>query len=75
MKFTQTLDGNLRGFGPGLAPFHLADPFHLSEHLNEHERLITESTRAFATDKLMPRIEAAYAAETVDLEIFSGRPN
>ncbi|WP_375570750.1 acyl-CoA dehydrogenase [Ahrensia marina] len=65
------LDGTTQGHGPSLAPFDWADPFHLSEQLYEDERLIVESARAYATDKLMPRVEHAYLNEEVAPEIFA----
>ena len=58
-------------FGPSLAPFDWADPFHLSDQLAEDERLIVESARSYAQDKLSPRIEEAYLNETVAPEIFA----
>ncbi|MFK7793670.1 MAG: acyl-CoA dehydrogenase [Devosiaceae bacterium] len=59
------------GKGPSLASFDWADPFHLSEQLHEDERLIVESACAYATDKLMPRVEEAYLNEGVAPEIFA----
>lgn len=59
------------GFGPDLAPFDWEDPFHLSEQLSEDERLIVESAKAYANDKLMPRVEDAYLNEAVAPEIFA----
>jgi glutaryl-CoA dehydrogenase len=47
------------------------DPFHLSDQLDEDERLIVESARAYASDKLMPRVEEAYLNEVVAPEIFA----
>ncbi len=59
------------GFGPDLAPFDWEDAFHLSEQLSEDERLIVESAKAYASDKLMPRVEEAYLNEAVAPEIFA----
>lgn len=59
------------GHGPSLGAFDWMDPFHLSDQLQEDERLIVESARAYATDKLLPRVEEAYLNEAVAPEIFA----
>ena len=64
------LDGTMTGNGPGLAPFDWADPFHLTDQLDEAERLIVDSARAYATDRLLPRVTAGYLQEGVDPDIF-----
>jgi glutaryl-CoA dehydrogenase len=51
-------------------PFNWADPFLLSDQLTEEERMISDAARAFATDRLLPRIEDAYLDEHTDPEIF-----
>lgn len=56
---------------PAQAGFQWDDPFLLMEQLTEEERLISEAARAFATEKLQPRILAAYAAEETDPDIFA----
>lgn len=56
---------------PAQAGFQWDDPFLLSEQLTEEERLISEAARAFAAEKLQPRILDAYAAEETDPEIFT----
>ena len=53
-----------------IGKFSWEDPFLLTEQLNEEERLISETARAFAREKLMPRIVDAFAEETVELDIF-----
>ncbi len=50
--------------------FQWDDPFHLESQLGEDERLIRDSARAYAQEKLQPRIVEAYAAETTDRAIF-----
>ncbi len=55
----------------GQAAFDWSDPFLLSEQLEEDERLIADAARAFAQDRLLPRIEKAYLEETVEPEIFA----
>lgn len=56
---------------PAQAGFQWDDPFLLMEQLTEEERLISEAARAFAAEKLQPRILDAYAAEETDPEIFA----
>ncbi|WBU53094.1 acyl-CoA dehydrogenase [Paracoccus sp. SCSIO 75233] len=51
-------------------PFNWSDPFLMQEQLTEEERMISEAARAFATDRLLPRIQDAYLNETTDPEIF-----
>ena len=50
--------------------FNWEDPFLLDDQLEEDERLIRDAARAFAADKLMPRVEVAYMNEETDPEIF-----
>ena len=56
--------------GEKIGNFSWEDPFLLTEQLNEEERLISETARAFAREKLMPRIVDAFAEETVEPDIF-----
>ena len=60
-----------QGFGPSLSSFDWADPFHLSDQLTEDERMVAESARAYAQDKLQSRVRAAYREERVEPEIFA----
>lgn len=55
---------------PDLGSFDWADPFFLNDQLSEEERMITDSARAYAQEKLQPRVTAAYASESADPEIF-----
>ena len=50
--------------------FQWDDPFMLDEQLTEDERMIRDTARAYAQDKLMPRIVKAYLEEKVDRDIF-----
>jgi glutaryl-CoA dehydrogenase len=59
-----------QGFGPSLAAFDWADPFRLVDQLSEEERMVAEGARAYAQDKLQPRVRAAYREERVEPEIF-----
>ena len=54
----------------GMAHFDWADPFLLDDQLSEDERMIRDTARAYAQDKLAPRIIDAFANETSDPEIF-----
>ena len=64
-------DGQTRHTGPSLAPFDWADPFHLADQLSEEERMVAESARAYAQDKLATRVTDAYLNETVAPGIFA----
>jgi glutaryl-CoA dehydrogenase len=46
------------------------DPFLLEDQLGEEERMIRDTARAYAQDKLAPRIREAYAKEHTDRAIF-----
>jgi glutaryl-CoA dehydrogenase len=52
------------------ARFDWQDPFLLDQQLREEERLIRDTARHYAQDKLQPRIREAYRAETTDPAIF-----
>ncbi|MCR8546832.1 acyl-CoA dehydrogenase [Salipiger sp. P9] len=56
---------------PALAAFSWEDPFLFDGQLEEDERMIAESARAFAQDKLLPRVEHAYMEEETDPAIFA----
>jgi len=47
-----------------------ADPLMLEDLLHDDERMIRDTARAYAQEKLLPRIIDAYATETTDREIF-----
>ncbi len=54
-----------------LGPFDWADPFRLDDQLTEDERLMRDTARGYAQDKLMPRVIDAYAHERTDPQIFA----
>ena len=56
---------------PDTARFRWDDPFLLEDQLTSDERMIRDTARAYAQDKLAPRILAAYRDETVEPEIFA----
>jgi len=53
------------------APFQWDDPFLLDDLLTEDERMIRDTARDFAQEKLLPRIVKAYANETTERGIFN----
>lgn len=53
------------------APFKWDDPFLLDDQLTEDERMIRDTARAYAQEKLLPRVLDAYAHETSDRSIFN----
>src|SRR6202453_1054569 len=55
---------------PSPVNFQWDDPFMLDEQLTEDERMIRDTARAYAQDKLLPRITEAYLEEKTDREIF-----
>ena len=65
------LDDSKTGKGPSLGSFDWQDALLLHDQLTEDERMIAEAARAYATDKLAPRVEAMYADEGVEPEIFA----
>ena len=55
---------------PDLGSFDWADPFRLADQLTEDERMIAESARAYAQEKLQPRVTKAFETEAVEPETF-----
>ena len=53
------------------APFSWEDLFLLRAQLSEEERLIVDSARDYAQDKLLPRVQRAFRDETFDREIMN----
>jgi len=52
------------------ASFNWEDPFLLEDQLSEDERAIRDTARAYAQDKLAPRVIEAYLEEKTDQAIF-----
>ncbi len=52
------------------AVFAWDDPFLLEDQLSEDERAIRDTARAYAQEKLLPRVNKAYLEETTDRRIF-----
>ncbi len=55
---------------PQLGPFTWEDPFLLEDQLAEDERMVRDAARAYAQDKLLPRVTDAFANEETDPGIF-----
>ena len=55
---------------PDLGRFDWQDPFRLDDQLTEEERMLRDAARAYAQDKLQPRVIAAYREEKADPGIF-----
>ena len=51
--------------------FSWEDPLDLASRLSEDERMVWESARAYARDRLLPRVVSAYAEERFDREIMT----
>jgi glutaryl-CoA dehydrogenase len=52
------------------AHFNWEDPFDLESQLTEEERMVRDTARGYAQDKLMPRVIEAYRDEKVDRELL-----
>ena len=50
--------------------FNWQDPFLMEEQLNEEERMVRDTAKQYAQEKLLPRVRAAYRNEETDPEIF-----
>ena len=55
---------------PDLARFDWQDPFRMEDQLTEDERMMRDAARAYAQEKLQPRVIAAYREESTDPAIF-----
>ena len=55
---------------PDLGSFNWEDPLLLEDQLSDEERMIRDSARAYAQEKLQPRIKAAFNDECIEPEIF-----
>ncbi len=52
------------------ADFNWEDPLDLESQLSDEEKMIRDSARAFAQDKLVPRVKMAFREERFDVEIM-----
>ncbi len=55
---------------PDLSNFDWADALLLDDQLSDEERMIRDSSRAYAQEKLQPRVIEAWRDETTDANIF-----
>jgi glutaryl-CoA dehydrogenase len=55
---------------PDLNRFNYEDPFSLETQLTEEERMLRDAAKAYAQDKLQPRVIDAFRDEHTDTEIF-----
>jgi glutaryl-CoA dehydrogenase len=55
---------------PDLSHFNWDDPLLFEDQLNQDERMLRDSAKAFAQNKLSPRVIGAYDNETYDPNIF-----
>src|ERR1700694_2164409 len=53
------------------AAFNWEDPLDLESELSEEERMVRDTARGYAQDKLFPRVLMAYREERFDREILS----
>ncbi len=63
--------GQGSGTPPGPARFEWQDPLLLDSQLSQDERLIADTARNFAQDRLMPVVVGAWRNETDNAEIFA----
>ena len=56
---------------PDLGRFDWEDAFRLEDQLTEEERMLRDGARAYAQEKLQPRVIAAYREEKTDPAIFA----
>jgi glutaryl-CoA dehydrogenase len=54
-----------------MAEFNWQDPLDLEHQLTEEERMIRDSVKAFAQDRLMPRVQKAFREERFEREIMT----
>src|SRR5215475_15214891 len=52
------------------APFNWEDPLDLEGELTEEERMVRDTARGYAQDKLMPRVLQAFREEKVDRDLI-----
>ncbi|UWR23223.1 acyl-CoA dehydrogenase [Sulfitobacter sp. S190] len=55
---------------PDMGSFDWSDPLRLNDQLGEDERMIMDSAKAYAQEKLQPRVISAYENEESDPSIF-----
>jgi glutaryl-CoA dehydrogenase len=56
---------------PQLLPFDWADPLDLDGQLTDEERMVRDTARQYAQDKLLPRVKDAFLNDVFDRDIMS----
>ena len=51
-------------------PLNWEDPFELDSQLNDEQRMVRDSARQYAQDRLLPRVKEAFRSESSDPTIF-----
>ena len=51
-------------------PLNWEDPFELDSQLNDEQRMVRDSARQYAQDRLFPRVKEAFRSESTDPTIF-----
>ena len=64
------LSENTNRNNPELSKFHWEDPLLFENCIDEDERMLRDGARAFAVEKLKPRVVDAYDSEHFDPDIF-----
>ena len=64
------LSENTKRNNPELSKFHWNDPLLFENSIGEDERMLRDGARAFAAEKLKPRVVEAYESEHFDPDIF-----
>ena len=53
------------------ATFNWEDPFLIEQQLSDEERMVRDTARQYAQDKLQPRVQMGFRNETTDRDIFN----
>ena len=64
------LDAAPTSHRPELSPFDWSDPFLIDDQLSDEERMLRDGARAYAQNKLLPRVVESFANEHTDPAIF-----
>jgi glutaryl-CoA dehydrogenase len=51
-------------------PLNWEDPFELDSQLNDEQRMVRDSARQYAQERLLPRVKEAFRSESTDPTIF-----
>ena len=51
-------------------PLNWEDPFELDSQLNDEQRMVRDSAKQYAQDRLLPRVKEAFRSESTDPTIF-----